>query len=106
MKHTLLPAASLQKTSFLLETCIHPTSRRILKLLTKHQEMTLIDLNNRFCISADKVRFQLGLLQKLNIVKKVSKKDGILYYLNSSKLLKIKLLVNEFSDNYILEGVS
>ena len=106
MKHTLLPAASMQKASFLLETCIHPISRRILKLLAKNEEMTLPELNQKFCFNVKKVRFQLGLLLKLDIVRKVSSREGILYYLNSAKLLKVKLLVGEFSDNYLLEEVN
>jgi predicted transcriptional regulator len=106
MKHTSLPTASMQKASFLLETCIHPISRRIIKLLTKNEEMTLPELNQRFCTNIDKVRFQLGLLQKLDVVRKVSCKEGILYYVNSTKLLKIKLLVNEFSESYLLEEVN
>ena len=103
MKHSVLPAASMQKASFLLETCIHPISRRILKLLEKNEEMTLPELNKRFCFDFKKVRFQLALLLKLDIVRKVSGKEEILYYLNSSKLARIKFLLTEFSDNYFLE---
>ena len=106
MKHTLLPAASMQKATFLLETCIHPISRRILKLLAHNEEMTLPELNQRFCTNFDKVRFQLGLLQKLDVVRKVSCDEGILYYLNSSKMLKIQGLIGEFSENYMFEEVS
>ncbi len=103
MKHSLLPTGSLQKSAFILETCFHPISRRILKLLYAHEEMTMYDLSRRFCFDFDKVRFQLALLQKADVIHQVSYNRNIYYYLNEAKMERIKMALNGFCNNYMLE---
>lgn len=105
MKHSLPPAGPLQKSVFLLESCFHPIGRRIIQLLGAKEEMTMQELFSRFCSDYDKIRFQLALLQKANVVKQVSFNRQIHYYLNEAKMQQIKAVLASFCNDYSLEEV-
>lgn len=106
MKHsTTLRNAALQRAVLLLETCIHPLSRQILVSLTKHHCLAFNQLCQTLQLSEKECRLRLRQLQRQELIQ-TSFNDGQVWYApNSDKLARIKLLVGDFSKNYMLEEV-